>query len=377
MNRRTDIAAWVPLHTSRQDLKVLCSQRAWTKSSRENRLQEVRGDEVPGYGKSGDRQVTTALFVVGMPRSGTTWTMLLLAQHPAVVALQQSGFFHALKPLQDWWHTTGEYGKSVVAESDGEDGKPVRKALSDVLAPQEFYELARRVAGRVFDSVATTKPGARVVVEQTPENLGLADFILRVFPDAHFLHVIRDPRAVFASSRSAAATWSTANSFPTSAIDAAKEWRATLESAQRLHSATSRYREVRYEALLQDGPQELEKLFTWLGLACDRTLCERAVERCEIDKLRGSTLAPPAFFRRGRPETWREELSGSDIRSLEYLVGESMEGLGYSRMFPGTGRKPLALWLLEIVASVLRSPFASWIRRSTAGLRRRLRTLSS
>ena len=83
------------------------------------------------------------LFVVGVPRSGTTWTMLLLAQHPAVTACQQAGFFHSLKQLEDWWRKGGKYGKNVVAVAEGNGGDTApgaysRTELKDLLSMDEF-----------------------------------------------------------------------------------------------------------------------------------------------------------------------------------------------------------------------------------------------
>ena len=43
------------------------------------------------------------VFIIGLPRSGTTWMMWLLAQHPEVVALQQSGMFLPIKRMEEWF----------------------------------------------------------------------------------------------------------------------------------------------------------------------------------------------------------------------------------------------------------------------------------
>jgi hypothetical protein len=60
------------------------------------------------------------VFVVGVPRSDTTWTMMLLEQHPRITVLQQSGLFHALQPLHKWWRSRGGYGKRVVSSASPE-----------------------------------------------------------------------------------------------------------------------------------------------------------------------------------------------------------------------------------------------------------------
>ena len=45
------------------------------------------------------------VFIVGCRRSGTTWSMLLLAQHSEVVALQQTDFFRRLAHFGRWFES--------------------------------------------------------------------------------------------------------------------------------------------------------------------------------------------------------------------------------------------------------------------------------
>ena len=56
----------------------------------------------------------TPLLIVGHPRSGTTWTMWLLAQHPEIVASFHSGFFHAVASIAQWRLEPGSFGKFII-----------------------------------------------------------------------------------------------------------------------------------------------------------------------------------------------------------------------------------------------------------------------
>jgi hypothetical protein len=59
----------------------------------------MTADPIPQASPSS--QMRRYVFVVGSPRSGTTWLQLLLAQHPAVATHQETHLFHNyLGPLE-------------------------------------------------------------------------------------------------------------------------------------------------------------------------------------------------------------------------------------------------------------------------------------
>lgn len=281
-----------------------------------------------------------------------------MAQHPVVAAFQHSKFFHYLSCLEHWWQIRDrKWGKSVIVFSNTEkeaEGRAsgvapttpdsLKMELRSILSEEKFYDLCRDFATKVFDEVASSQPGAQVVVDKTPENMHLSEFILKIFPDAYFLHLIRDPRSVFCSLRAMKVVrWE----FPTKPIDGAKFWCSEVETGLRIKELTSRYREVRYEALHEDGPGELEKIFSWLNLASDPELCERAMEACTLEKIREDSKMPSGFFRKGAKDGWRQELSQRDVRIIEHIARDLMKQLGYECTQKPFKRKPLGIQLQE------------------------------
>lgn len=303
------------------------------------------------------------LFIVGFPRSGTTWMMWLLGQHPSVVVCFHSGFFHALKPLREWWEDSGGLAKSVYTFSHNEEHDNISKTgeskvkLSSLLSLEEFHTRSRSLAGHVFDKMANCGTGVELVVEKTPENLEFSDWILKIFPEAHILHVIRDPRSVFPSFRNAAYSWAPVQNMPAApnAIAVAKGWRSYIERGRRLKEITDRYREVHYEALSKDGSAELEKIYSWLDLPAEPSFCAQVMAASTIEKLRKQKgLAPQGFFRKGSAEGWRDELSASDMRVIEYIAGDLMEGMGYELTCSALTRKPFRISMYEGVSKIIR-----------------------
>ncbi len=274
------------------------------------------------------------IFVVGCPRSGGTWTALLLACHPAIVAAPQTRLFLALAQLEEWWQRNCSSLFSIFGvgfEGLGLDAAKARSRSARLMTRDEFLNICRHFATAQFDKIITHKPGAEFVVEQTPEHINVAPLILAVLPDAYILHVIRDPRSVYASLYRAARSW--APEFPRDRVSIASMWPTQIALGRSLAERTDRYLELRYEALKDHGAVELKRVFDWLELPADAELCERAVESCRIEKIKKKGKAPDGFFRRGSTD-WESELSRSEIKLVEYCSKDLMEKLGYPRKLP-------------------------------------------
>lgn len=275
------------------------------------------------------------VFIVGCPRSGSTWSTFLLAQHPQVATFQHAKIFDYLVGMQRWHKNKTSYSFIVQPTLDGapapEDEANLK--LAKVLPEEDLYPLLRPVAEGILGSVAAARPGASVVVDKTPENGHLAEFILKVLPDAYFLHIVRDPRAVFCSHRSASKSWAKWE-FPTQPIDGARVWKDDVQTALGIGSLTDRYLQVRYEDLKEKGPVELQRILSWLDLPVEPDFCERAVEASSKDKVRPTKELPQGFVRQTPKGGWRDELAPRDARVIEHLAGEVMESLGYERSQP-------------------------------------------
>lgn len=282
----------------------------------------------------------TTVFVGGSPRSGTTWIQILLSQHPAIATAQETHVFN--------WYL-GQMASRWADEMN--DKRPRKIGLHTLYRPDEFREILRRIGLDVLERIQATRPGSTVVVEKTPANIDHWRLALDLFPEARFVNVIRDPRAVVASLRSAADTWGSEWA-PRSAINGAQRWVETIAAGRELSQATTHYREVRYEALLSDTAAEYRGLLEWLGLPAEEGFVARAVEACSMDQLRSKgaanvpaalTREPPGFYRKGASEGWRDELSPKDIRLIEHVARADMAKLGYAFDTPSPDQRPWRL----------------------------------
>jgi hypothetical protein len=317
------------------------------------------------------------VFVVGCRRSGTTWTMLMLARHRRVVALQQVDFFRRLAHFGRWYDGEQPFGTCALTthvlpervESAPENGL-YRVSVRGAQSGSPWRELARPLVDDAYARFAALNPEALVVVDQTPEYVRVWEDVLASCPDAWFVHVIRDPRSVFASHQNAARSWADATRFSYAACDVAREWAHDVAAGRALAGASERCFEIRYEALRQNPEHHLGRMLEWLGLEATRFELEDMVAACSLERLRRTgTLAPRGFFRTGRVAGWRTELSRRQIRTIEHLAGRQMLEIGYELTSPWPVRAPLGL-RVRLAAESARTRFATWAWRDRGVVRR-------
>lgn len=288
------------------------------------------------------------LFIVGCPRSGTTWMQLLLAQHPDVVTSQETQLFLSyMRPMMRAW--------------EREEALPPgrrRVGLSSVLDREKFRAACLAFTDAVFEPIIAKRPEATLIVEKSPGHSLVADQILEILPDAAFLHVIRDPREVVCSLRAAGRSWGK-NWAPNNVTDAARMWSERVEAGLSVAGLTRRYSEVRYEELSRDAAGVLGRVCDFLRLPVDADFCRDAADACRIDRLRkpGDEAGlespwqiggePEGFFRQGRTEGWREELTKSEVRRIEHIVSPLMANLGYEPESALRRRRPARLAVRE------------------------------
>jgi hypothetical protein len=266
----------------------------------------------------------TLVFLVGAPRSGTTWLQLLLARSPAIATAQETHlydlFFRSM--LEQWEHLERTNQKV---------------GLNKLLTREEFRDLLRYVSASVFAKIAANKPAATVILEKTPNHVYCWREILETWPKAHFIHLIRDPRSVAASMRVASRTW--ASQWASSRVSRnCQRWISDVSNGRQIPSQTPNYQEVTYDELLSNGPATLMRLLAGIGLSVDWDECQRYVDECKIDKLKAGKLSDAPFdvakmhpesFRVGTTDSWRSELSPWEIALVEHMAGPLMRELGF------------------------------------------------
>ena len=136
----------------------------------------LQARSVPATGVAVSTTAPTPIFIVGMPRSGTTLLEQILARHPHV---QDAGELRDMLCQLRW-----------VCDRVG--GPHLDEALC-VEAEQADMGLLGR---RYLEKTAWRANGRAFFTDKMPANFLLVDHIARALPQARILHMVRDPMEV-------------------------------------------------------------------------------------------------------------------------------------------------------------------------------------
>jgi hypothetical protein len=152
------------------------------------------------------------------------------------------------------------------------------------------------------------------------------DDFARLFPRAHFLHVVRDGRDVAASNITGGQEWA----YKT-VEEAAAGWLGVVE---RPHSVAppDRYLEMRYEDLVGDPAKTLRRVVEFLGIGWDDALLRHAeLPHTLFDNPYNHPSAANAAqaLYNAKVGRHRTELTADQIARFEALAGHELTRLGY------------------------------------------------
>jgi len=203
-------------------------------------------------------------FIIGSPRSGTSMLRKMINGHPALAIPDASHFYTTFYPLRELYYPLGVEKNVAALVSDALKSFHIRYWLpaistDDVLACVTEYSFSGVFEALMWAWVKTQ--GKKYWGEETPQHVYFWNEILLDFPQAKFLHVVRDGRDVALSYRKA-------QFGPKGFAAAAYRWNHELNIVRELRSvlAGNRLLEIRYEDLLSNTGPVLERVCRFLGV---------------------------------------------------------------------------------------------------------------
>ena len=274
------------------------------------------------------------VFIVGVPRSGTTLLQSLLAAHSEVTSFTESHLFAQhftfLRGLSAPLLTRNPTRRvhEFLAENNEAPGDAARwftvngrrSLRSRLLLPFQTRPVARQLL-QVLDELALDR-GMPNWLEKTPRHLRYIPFLEQVSdtgPRPHFIHVIRQGLAVVASLHEASSRWERAYDLESCIA----RWNSDLAySLSRIQAPNDHF--VFYEELASSPEAALERLLAELGLSWEPEILERYGASVE-------TLTTPEegwkaeVGRRIRPsETWRQKLTSEQRDQITRGLRDSL-----------------------------------------------------
>ena len=285
------------------------------------------------------------LFIVGCARSGTTLVHRIVDAHPEI----------AITPEMHWISHYVNYFKNqnrlvtpeVVSELAG------HKRFAQFEIPREEFEglLGSGEAvpyptflRRVFALYGKIK-NKPLVGNKTSGYVRRIPTLHALWPEAKFVHIIRDGRDVYLSvlnwkkaERTAGryASWEE-DPVSTTALWWERKVRKGREDGAALGPGL--YHEMHYEALVEDPQRECERLCEFLGVPYYDAMIRFHEGRERVEPGRG---AKSAWLRvTSGLRDWRTEMCTGDVERFEAAAGALLEELGYERAVPNPSSEAL------------------------------------
>ncbi len=239
-----------------------------------------------GWGRETERPV----FIVGLPRSGTTLVEQILASHPQVHGAGERRFAH-----QAFVRAAQEVG------GNAEELDFVERLTRDVVhqAARWHEEQLNKLDGG----------SALRVVDKMPENYTLLGWIVTMFPQARIIHCRRDVRDVALScwmTNFAHVRWTNDIEHIAGRI---RGYRRLMEHWGRV--LPTRWHDLDYEKLVANPEAESRKLVQALGLKWDAACLEFHQSRRYVKTASVAQVRQPIYQRSvGRWRHYESALSG-------------------------------------------------------------------
>ncbi|MFB6231579.1 MAG: sulfotransferase [Salinibacter sp.] len=285
------------------------------------------------------------VFVVGMPRSGTTLLSSLLDAHPDLVIAPETHYFTRCWTggRIDGWAEV----ERMLARLDQQPG------VHDMgLAEEEWATIRERLRaleapthGDILRAVLDTyaaRSDAPAWGEKTPDHLRTIPEMARQFPGAVFIAIVRDPRDVALSLR--ALPWNH-KTLP----EQAWTWRRYAARTVRYHKTLGdRFFSLRYEDLITEPEATLRDVCMFLEMPFRASMLRREgeedrpfdAEREPWKEKSGRQIDP------SNREKWRTQMPEAERVLVERIAGHWLAEFGYAR--------PAVRWRLALVSSLLR-----------------------
>lgn len=275
-------------------------------------------------------------FIVGSARSGTTLLRMMLNAHPEVAVPPESRFVVELYRsdevrVDDFLSRLGSHRRWISWDTPIEDVRAQLAGVSTVTYP-EAIEAA-------FMAFAQSRNKKRYG-DKTPRYIEHLPLLARLWPDAKFVHLVRDGREV-------ALSYAEVPFGPNTVAKAAALWRerVALGMKQGRPLGPERYIELRYERLLENPREEIGGLCTFLDLDFDPAMLDHS-EQARSEVLHRARLYNPNVTRSiSKTRSWDEQMPKSQVEVFEAIAGDTLSELGYDRLFsaPSLGARLAAL----------------------------------
>lgn len=278
------------------------------------------------------------IFIVGVDRSGTTLLSVMLGMHSLVWIPYESHFHVVFHQRYNADPRIGDVGFNKAVLDDVLVQKYVRDWDIDI--PKDIDVGACPSLSCILRSFHEACAAARGKVmwgDKTPRYIVHLDVINDLFPDARFVHIVRDGRDV---ARSLVSMWWGPKDF----ASALEYWSRRVELGSKMLGMLpgARRMQLRFEDLVRSPREELHRVTAFLGIPFEEGMLDYHAEAARqvgarIQQHHANLTHAP---RPNLTYKWKRTLSAADQALAWQLAGPMLEKFGYE---PGVRDHPLRL----------------------------------
>ena len=308
------------------------------------------------------------LFVLGVSRSGTTLLRIVLDRSPGIAIPDESFFIPLLarrhRGTVDCAGFLDDLSRLPALASWG-------LSVDDIAAHMRPGMRVGGAIAAIFEAYGVNEGKPRWG-DKTPMYMRHLPLLERLFPDAQYVHLIRDGRdAALSFLRMPEGTFTRTWAHPGTPAEFACLWRTEVAAARELgrRAGPSRFLEIRYEDLIDGMEAVVMRICEFAHFPYEPSMLDYAgaVDVAQKPHQQRLLQSPTPGVR-----DWRTQMSERDVGAFEAIAGDLLAALGYERAEPRARsglRETLALaryratmsaWNAA-VAATQRSPL--WRRR--------------
>jgi hypothetical protein len=284
-------------------------------------------------------------FIVGCGRSGTTLLVVMLDSHPDMAVPGEAGGF-ALRLCLDGFGRLSD--PNADARPRPGSALPYSRAEAEALLHeldgehrfQRWGLDPARVVEEVVSAGVSSRPGfvralyrsyAQVegkvrAGDKTPDHVLHMPLLSDLFPEARFVHLVRDGRDVALAMKDT--SWA-----PKDPAAAAAHWmdRVTRGREDGRRLGPDRYLEVRYEDLVDRPAEELARICAFIDLSFVASMLDYGQAADRQDRMSPAPHEDASLHRAVTPglRDWRTQMPAEDLRRFEAVAGVTLEEFGY------------------------------------------------
>jgi hypothetical protein len=309
-------------------------------------------------------QISRQVFIGGCSRSGTTLLGAMLGQNRCAVTTPESHFKFAALPanrsdldeavLRKALEVIERHWRFKIWETEVDTEEILAES-----AGTSYRGLLCSLVGRY--AIRVGRPEANTWVDHTPENVTYGLALRELFPDARFIHIVRDGRGV--ASSILPLDWG-----PNTVSRAAHWWVESVSHGLALEMALdeTRIRRVHYEDLVSNPGDTLREICAFLEMDYSPEMIEAAgfvVPDYTAPQHEMIGRKPSA----DRAVRWKKALTPRQIERFEHETRDFLAYLGYRPVYGSAAR---GAGIREIVGDALVDAYRASLTNKVRWLRR-------